>query len=411
MSKENSYRLNYLLTQLKAKIGENSAAILDKLDDFPVGIAFVNSAGVLETVNQLFCQIFHAKRRELLGQEFQILFAEQARAFAHKLQIKVFDFQQFYTGKFKFKGQAETDFTTLGATFYVLENQLTPQMLAVILPEEDIPQAESRLVETLMIIDEYTEELRQELNASKTAEELILSHLHKPLNNIIDIAQMMIADKPQGEELVKWLKNIQNVSIGARNLLDRFSTLQRIEKGDFSLSHVSFDLLKLIEELQNKYIVHWRQKKLGFDIRHNGRSAGKQEECRITADRTLIKLMLSNLIINAIEASPEGETIKVEMDVKKNEEIEELILRIHNQGAVSENIRENFFEKFTTLGNHNGLGFGTYIARSVVRAHNGSIDMETNEKEGTTLRVTLPVLPKYSISIQNELLRKHLLGD
>ncbi|MBT7891435.1 MAG: ATP-binding protein, partial [Deltaproteobacteria bacterium] len=95
--------------------------------------------------------------------------------------------------------------------------------------------------------------------------------------------------------------------------------------------------------------------------------------------------MLANLIKNAVEASPEGESISINVDKK-----ESAIVSIHNKGVVPEEIGDKFFEKFTTSGKTTGTGLGTYSAKLIAEFQKGQIGMTTSEEHGTTITIRLP---------------------
>jgi signal transduction histidine kinase len=57
---------------------------------------------------------------------------------------------------------------------------------------------------------------------------------------------------------------------------------------------------------------------------------------------------------------------------------------------VPEEIRDRFFEKYTTAGKATGTGLGTYSARLIAETHGGSVHLETSEETGTTVSVHLP---------------------
>jgi signal transduction histidine kinase len=72
-------------------------------------------------------------------------------------------------------------------------------------------------------------------------------------------------------------------------------------------------------------------------------------------------------------------------------------ITIQNNGKVPAEIRERFFEKFVTHGKQGGTGLGTYSAKMLTEAQNGTIMMSVSEKENqTTITVTLP---RYTESI------------
>jgi len=101
--------------------------------------------------------------------------------------------------------------------------------------------------------------------------------------------------------------------------------------------------------------------------------------------------MLGNLIRNAIDASPKRATISVSIKLRKRNGRNFHFIDIHNLGVVPKNMREKFFEPYSTSGKKGGTGLGTYSALLVAKAHNGNIYFTTSEEEGTNVIIELPV--------------------
>jgi len=99
--------------------------------------------------------------------------------------------------------------------------------------------------------------------------------------------------------------------------------------------------------------------------------------------------MFSNLIKNALEASPEGAAVTISMDRESSG-----VVRIHNPGVVPKEIREHFFDKYVTSGKSSGTGLGTYSARLIAETQGGKIALSTSESDGTTISVLLPAAEK-----------------
>jgi signal transduction histidine kinase len=95
--------------------------------------------------------------------------------------------------------------------------------------------------------------------------------------------------------------------------------------------------------------------------------------------------MLSNIIKNAIEASPNKENIAVSL---QNDGA--INIKIHNMGVVPADIRDSFFDKYSTIGKRHGTGLGTYSARLAAKAQGGSIGLETSEALGTEVILSFP---------------------
>jgi len=114
-------------------------------------------------------------------------------------------------------------------------------------------------------------------------------------------------------------------------------------------------------------------------------------------DSVLIKRLISNLLSNAIDASPEGSEIEVRLaplpKSEPNREWHRLRIIDHGEGISAENLQRVFTPYFTTKNTGDGkrgFGLGLAIARKIVHLHGGNLSITSKEKEGTTLQVDLP---------------------
>jgi signal transduction histidine kinase len=106
----------------------------------------------------------------------------------------------------------------------------------------------------------------------------------------------------------------------------------------------------------------------------------------IKADRAMIQQALLNLVLNAIEAMPDGGTLTIFSKIENGS----AAVSIKDTGSgISEEIKDKIFDPFfTTKGD--GTGLGLSIVYNIVNLHNGEIGFETNG-EGTTFTMRIPV--------------------
>ncbi|MBI4561378.1 MAG: hypothetical protein HY724_04980, partial [Candidatus Rokubacteria bacterium] len=100
-----------------------------------------------------------------------------------------------------------------------------------------------------------------------------------------------------------------------------------------------------------------------------------------------MKQVLLNLILNALEAMPGGGTLTISASPFK----ESLLLSVEDTGdGVPSDLLPRIFEPYVTT-KARGMGLGLPIARRIVEAHGGRIEVETQPKQGSRFTITLPL--------------------
>ncbi len=115
---------------------------------------------------------------------------------------------------------------------------------------------------------------------------------------------------------------------------------------------------------------------------------GSIPDVRLNTDVTLLNRVLMNMLINAFEATPVGGVVRLE--VYNNEK--EMAFHVGNEQVIPEEIALRIFQRnFSTKGG-NGRGLGTYAMKLFGETYlGGRVDFVSNEQEGTTFRLRLPV--------------------
>ncbi len=116
---------------------------------------------------------------------------------------------------------------------------------------------------------------------------------------------------------------------------------------------------------------------------------------RIWGDFDQLQQVFTNLILNAIEASPEGS----DLTLLTHSTDEQVIIQVIDQGAgiTHENMRKLFTPFFTTKSEVKGVGLGLAISYGIIQRHHGKIDVQSTEGEGTTFTISLPVYNEENI--------------
>jgi len=134
-------------------------------------------------------------------------------------------------------------------------------------------------------------------------------------------------------------------------------------------------------------------------VRHyEGRYPGHEiqsmllKDCTVQGDPLLLKLVVSNLLENAMKYTPANQPIEVKMERKTRT----VILMVADNGSgIPDEEKERVFEKFYRIGNEltrgsKGTGLGLYLCKRIVRSHGGTIKIHNNKPGGAIFVVTLP---------------------
>jgi len=106
----------------------------------------------------------------------------------------------------------------------------------------------------------------------------------------------------------------------------------------------------------------------------------------VTADPNYLKQVLLNLVLNGIEAMPNGGTMTLEATASRGKRI--LSVSDTGMGISKESLERIFEPYFTTKAKGSGLGLA--IARRIVEEHGGTISVNSEPQKGSRFEIVLP---------------------
>jgi two-component system, NtrC family, sensor kinase len=114
----------------------------------------------------------------------------------------------------------------------------------------------------------------------------------------------------------------------------------------------------------------------------------------VRCDHGQIEQVLLALVMNAIDALPNGENLSLLSRTSPENESVQQEVRDDGVGMPKEVIAKMFEPFFTTKEHGRGLGLGLAISRNIVDRHGGKIDVASEPGHGTTFTIRLPLQPK-----------------
>ncbi len=109
---------------------------------------------------------------------------------------------------------------------------------------------------------------------------------------------------------------------------------------------------------------------------------------RVRGVATELREVVTNLVLNAVDAMPRGGKIRVRVAAEAGS----ALLEVSDEGTgMSDEVLRHAFEPFFTTKGDSGTGLGLSISSAIVAAHGGTIDAASKPGQGTTIRVHLPL--------------------
>ncbi|MFW6415736.1 MAG: PAS domain S-box protein [Thermodesulfobacteriota bacterium] len=234
--------------------------------------------------------------------------------------------------------------------------------------------------------------IAMDITKNKEAEQLkedmerITRHdLKSPLNGIVGLPDLLISSGKFDDKEIEMLRAIRDSGKKMQNLIDSSLSLYELENGEYEVECEHMDLFQVFRQIETEVKTKLQSKDISLQYYLGSRPLNSKDAINLHGDRILIPFLFSNLIKNAVEASPPRNTVCISIIPQ-----EPLRITIHNHGSVPEEIRNTFFDKYVSCGKNNGTGLGTYSALLAAHAHQGDIGMQSSEEAGTSITVILP---------------------
>ncbi len=207
----------------------------------------------------------------------------------------------------------------------------------------------------------------------------VAHELNEPLGNILGFSQLVkkCPGLPQHAELD--IEKILNASLHARDIVKKLLIFAR----QMPPQKTKVNLNRSIEEGVN--FLKSRLSKEGIRLVCSF-SADLPE---VEADSSQLNQVIINLLVNALQAMPDGGTLKVQTHHKGHR----VSFVIEDTGiGMSEEVLEKIFTPFfTTKEVGKGTGLGLPVVHGIITSHGGSIQVESKIHQGTRFEIQLPL--------------------
>lgn len=238
----------------------------------------------------------------------------------------------------------------------------------------------------------------RDVSAAKRLEDqkarFITTASHELRTPIANIKTRLYLIGRQPEKTQDHLEIISSVTEDMHVLIDNLLDVSRFQYGAIALNRKNFILQDLISEVIEVQRPDADRKTIAITDNL------AEQPISIWADRPRINQVLTNLLTNGIQYTPEGGEITVQMrthmEVANDSQQRYVLISVCDTGrGISEEALSEIFKPFFRENDYDsGLGLGLSITREIVELHGGEISVSSTETEGTCFKVKLPLAPK-----------------
>ncbi len=240
-----------------------------------------------------------------------------------------------------------------------------------------------------VVVRDLTQQKQKEAELERQGRSAI-HDIKTPINAVVGFANLLLEEmtsetselcKP--ESLGSIIQIIRASGTRAINLLNKSLILARLELGFNNFPKERLNLNLFVADLQNEFPTIEKRYRVKIGLAFNPTT---DKNFSFLADQDLLRSVIDNLLINAVEAaSPENKAVSITVEVK-----DWLSFIISNSGDIPQAIRPNLFKKYASFGKANGNGLGLYNAKLITEAHGGRITY-LSEKGTTLFLIQIPL--------------------
>ncbi len=226
--------------------------------------------------------------------------------------------------------------------------------------------------------------LQKQLEQQKAR--FIANAAHELRTPITNIKTRLFLMKHAPEKFTEHLAIAESAINWMQSLVENLFEHSRFERGIIQL-----DIERIVLQSDLYMIVETHQAEAQYK-NINIVAEWQPDDIIMYVDRSRFRQVIANLLNNALNYTPEGGMITVSAQEIKEDDKQKILLQVADTGVgIEKSHLANLFQPFyRAIEDGKGAGLGLSIAREIIEAHQGTIEVDSTIGEGTTFSITLP---------------------
>lgn len=328
-------------------------------------VAITDAKGKITRVNKKFCAISKYSEQELIGCDHRILNSDYHPPQFFKQLWATIGNGEVWRGEIRNKAK--------DGSLYWVETTIIP-----FLNEKGKPY------QYISIRNDITEKKKQKemlhrqekLSALGQLAAGVAHEIRNPLTSMKGYTEFLLMDEKEESRREHFdiiLDEIERVN----DIVEEFMLLAKPKSDLLAVKNVN----SIISNTLSLFIYELKKKKVDLSFETN------VAELLVLCDEQRLKQIFINFVKNSVEAMPSGG--KLIITIEKQDGYAKIIVADTGIGIPKDKLSMIGDPFFTTK--ENGTGLGLMISFEIIQSHNGKLEIESKENEGTTVTVLLPL--------------------
>lgn len=383
----NRLRTEDALKKTTAELGESENLFRALFDNSPNGITLKDNKGNFLLANKTLAQWYGKEVKDIIGKNVDDVMSPDSAQRIHETEKSILASHK------EFRDEAHYSF--LGGQ---------PRYLSVYKKRLELSQDRPPIILTILTDITHRKEMETSMMAAMSEAEYAnqakseflatMSHeLRTPLNAIIGFSDIIRSELfgPVGSKAyVDYASDIHASGDHLLSLINDILDISSIEAGKYLTEHVDVDLADVVSDCLKTLKLKISAKKLEVSVNLHANAQ------TVHADRRAVFQVLLNLLANAVKFSEPGGALAISSETVSRS----VKITIYNSsGVIPPDVLSKITEPFTKANpnphlTQEGTGLGLAIVKALVEGHQGRLDIISDESNGTTVMVTLPLLAR-----------------